>query len=134
MTMLSFICSACGGFGHTPEDSLDSGTTLTCDGCGAKTIVELFSPDGYKKRHEMERYMKEVRPIAEAALAFVRAHGSDHRLGEGYIKLFSMAGNYLVGLETKKSEGNPWAPNKDYPGKPIQPERRGQVEFGEGDC
>ena len=52
--MISFICSGCGGFGHTPEDSLDSGTALTCDGCGAQTIVELFSPAGYKKRNDME--------------------------------------------------------------------------------
>lgn len=52
--MISFICSGCGGFGHTPEVSLDSGTTLTCDGCGAPTVVELFSPAGYKKRHDIE--------------------------------------------------------------------------------
>lgn len=105
--MISFICSECGGFGLASEESLDSGTQLTCDGCGKPTVVELFTPSGYKKRHDMELQIHEMRPIVEAAVAFVKWHGAGFlKNDERYDLLLLKAGNYhLAHGDTEKRVG-----------------------------
>jgi DNA-directed RNA polymerase subunit RPC12/RpoP len=45
---LAYICAACGGFGYAEIDSIDSGTTLTCDSCGGKTVIDLNTPEQRK--------------------------------------------------------------------------------------
>lgn len=44
---ISYICGKCGGFAYTQFDSLDSGTTFTCETCNGKTVVLLFEKDQY---------------------------------------------------------------------------------------
>lgn len=48
---VAYTCAACGGIGYVRIDSLDSGTTLTCD-CGGKTVVDLATPEERKARAE----------------------------------------------------------------------------------
>jgi len=47
---LVFICAHCGNISYSGEDSIDSGTTLVCDECGKKTIVALYTDEGYTER------------------------------------------------------------------------------------
>jgi len=49
---LVFICAHCGNPSYSGEDSIDNGTSLTCDECDKRTVVELFTPEAYVKRHE----------------------------------------------------------------------------------
>ena len=49
---LVFICAHCKNTSHSGEDTIDNGTSLTCNKCGKKTVVELFTPEAYVKRHE----------------------------------------------------------------------------------
>jgi DNA-directed RNA polymerase subunit RPC12/RpoP len=49
---LVFICAHCGNISYSEEDSIDSGTSLTCSKCGKKTVVELFTLEAYLKRHK----------------------------------------------------------------------------------
>lgn len=38
----AFPCPHCGAIGYTPIlESIDSGTTITCDSCQGKTVIEL---------------------------------------------------------------------------------------------
>ena len=46
---LAYLCAECGGFAYTSADSLDSGTMLTCDKCGGKTVVLLLTTAQYRE-------------------------------------------------------------------------------------
>jgi hypothetical protein len=46
---LAFICACCGAIGYCACESIDSGTTLTCDSCGGKTVVLLQTTEEYQK-------------------------------------------------------------------------------------
>lgn len=48
---VAYICAACGGFAYVVIDSLDSGTTLTCDTCGGLTVVDLDTPEQRAERY-----------------------------------------------------------------------------------
>ncbi len=50
--LLAYLCSSCGAFGYTDVDFIDSGTTFTCE-CGAKSVVDLDSPDARKERFDL---------------------------------------------------------------------------------
>ena len=65
----AYICAACGGFGHVVLDSLDSGTTLTCEGCGGKTVVDLDTPEQRAGRYDEAARLRDERDryrLAEA--------------------------------------------------------------------
>jgi len=43
----NFICANCGEFASDEDETLDSGTTLVCAGCGKETVVLLCTPHQY---------------------------------------------------------------------------------------
>ena len=50
---LRFVCANCGGLTPSKYDDLENGTNLICVHCDKSTVVELFTVDGYVKRHAL---------------------------------------------------------------------------------
>lgn len=63
-----------------------------------KEIGKLIAkaPEMAQRIAELEAQLGELRPIVDAAVGFVKAHGSDMRLGEQYRSLFSVAGTFYL--------------------------------------
>ena len=65
--LLSYVCSECGGFAYVDCDSIDSGTTFTCDSCHGATVVSLDKPGAYKEHFELEAERDRLKAeVAEA--------------------------------------------------------------------
>jgi len=68
---LAYICAECGGFAYADCESLDTGTTLTCE-CGGKTVVNLQTTEAYCRGAKIEAEAKRLREEAEQAKALYR--------------------------------------------------------------
>jgi len=69
---LSYLCAACGRPAHAAIDSIDSGTTLTCE-CGGKTVVDLDTPERRTARYAPAVAAAEERDRLRADLANMEA-------------------------------------------------------------
>ena len=75
-----FVCSACGRFGYQEITFIDSGTTLTCDSCDGKTVIDLDTPearaDKYKPSIELIKNLNELK----AGIMDALGNGADEEL------------------------------------------------------
>ena len=69
---LAYLCAACGAPAYAAIDSIDSGTTLTCE-CGGKTVVDLDTPERRTARYAPAVAAAEERDRLRADLANMEA-------------------------------------------------------------
>ena len=69
---LAYLCAECGRPAYAAIDSIDSGTTLTCE-CGGKTVVDLDTPERRTARYAPAVAAAEERDRLRADLANMEA-------------------------------------------------------------
>ena len=71
--VFAYFCAACGVQAYAAIDSIDSGTTLTCEACGGKTVVDLDTPERRTARYAPAVAVVEERDRLRADLANMEA-------------------------------------------------------------
>lgn len=65
---IAYICAKCGGFAYGLKDclSIDTGTTFTCEECGGKTVVSLWTTEEYRQSHaQLSEMARLIRTLAK---------------------------------------------------------------------
>ena len=98
---LCYICAECGAFAYVDCDSLDSGTTFTCDSCNGKTVVSLDKPGFYKEHFELENENSVLKSLRDEL--FDRKKQLEAELKASYDHAASMEGSCKQ-LEVEKQQ------------------------------